>query len=760
MIIFKLFNLVLKWEDQGIMVIEKEKSRISMSLNGFWKFKLDKDDVGLKNRFYNPNFDFRKWDKMKIPINWYLTDVGDYHGVIWFQKEFSISESMKDKLISLRFNAIDYIADVWLNGVYLGKHEGFFAPFEFKINQWANFEKANILVVRVNSPRDPTEYVLVNTMENLSTPMSDSYKMNWPVNLNTIKGSLIDADHRPGGFTVFGQDCNTGGIWQKVELILTGFVKIENCKIYCKVVKEENTAIVSFDLEIFNSKIETTNITISVDILGYSFRNSEIFNISKNIDILPGLNLIKLVKTIKNPKLWWCNDRGKQNLYEARLKLYFENDNLDEKIEIFGIRDFEIRNNIWYLNGKKVFARGMRYQSSIWMSEISEKRYEQDLKMMKKLNINAIRIGSHVEKPEFYSLCDKMGFLVWQVFPMHFAYNDSDELIERASTMMKEMIKMLYNHSSIIIWSVAKEPKANPIPNRSINNYGRLCQIMYEAGKTIDPIRWIHKGDYFSEGTQNFTPGFCQPNEDVKKVKLEPIIAEFHSFSLPNIRTMKKILSRNDLWPPNWDKWAYLSFRYNSVFNYQKIDIGENLDEFIKNSQHFAYRAEKEIIEFLRQRKYNPITAMFHYYWIDPYPCMGCGAIDYFRNPYPHYFAIRDAYQKVLVSLEWCKNEHILGIEKQYRYGEMFIAKLWVVNDTEQEYPKSKLDWSIIDSNDDSKKTGTIELFIPRDESKIVGNIFWSIPYNQEGKYNVEMSLVDSNNELLSKNRFEFMVVG
>lgn len=743
------------------MFLEKEKSRISISLDGSWRFKLDRDDIGIKNRFYEPIFNFSKWDKMTIPINWYLTDVGDYHGIVWFQKEFNIPESLKDKLISLRFNAVDYMAEVWLNGVYLGKHEGFFAPFEFKINQCVNYKEQNILVVRVNSPRDPTEYFLDNSPKNLNTPLSDSYKVHWAMNLTTIKGSLIDADHRPGGFTVFGQDGNTGGIWQKVELVFTDFVKIENCKIYCKIVKEDNTAIVSFDLELFNSKSEIIDTKISIDILGYNFKGNEIFNVSKNIDILPGLNFVKLIKTIKDPKLWWCNDKGKQNLYEARLKIYNNKKNFDEKIEIFGIREFEIRNNNWYLNGKRVFARGMRYQSCIWMSRIDDKRYEQDLQMMKKLNINAIRIGSHVEKPEFYNLCDKMGFLVWQVFPMHFFYSDSDELIERASVMMKEMIKMLYNHPSIVIWSVAKEPTEHFIPSppyKLKNNYNRLCQIMYESGKTVDPIRWIHKGDYFTEGTQNFTPGFCAPNKDIREIKLEPIIAEFHSFSLPGIRTMKKILSRNDLWPPNWDKWAYLSFRYNSVFNYQKIEMGESLSQFIKNSQNFAYRAEKEIVEFLRQRKYSPIAAMFHYYWIDPYPCIGCGVMDYFRRPYPHYYAIRDTYHKVLVSLEWCKNERILGVEKTYRSGEEFIAKLWVTNDTEKEYPKSKLNWKIVNSNN-SEKIGSIELSIPKDESVVVGNIFWQIPNGKSGNYNVEMRLIDSNNKLLSKNHFEFKVV-
>ena len=152
----------------------------------------------------------------------------------------------------------------------------------------------------------------------------------------------------------------------------------------------------------------------------------------------------------------------------------------DEKLETFGIRELKVDNKgQWYLNGRRVFARGMRYLSSIWLGEGNETMFKEDLGKMLQLNINAIRIGSHVEKPLFYELCDEMGFLVWQVFPLHYTYSDSDDVIERTSPMMAEMVRMLYNRPSIVIWSVFKEPKVYALEPK-LNNYGRLCQIMYE----------------------------------------------------------------------------------------------------------------------------------------------------------------------------------------------------------------------------------------------------------------------------------------
>jgi beta-mannosidase len=104
------------------------------------------------------------------------------------------------------------------------------------------------------------------------------------------------------------------------------------------------------------------------------------------------------------------------------------------------------------------------------------------------MQINSIRIGSHVELDLFYDLCDRMGFLVWQNFPLHYCYSDSDELIERAAPMMREMVRMLHNHACIGMWSVFKEPQIYALPDMP-NNYGRLCEALYEAGKTVDPVR-------------------------------------------------------------------------------------------------------------------------------------------------------------------------------------------------------------------------------------------------------------------------------
>jgi beta-mannosidase len=746
--------------------MSENQPRRTLLLDGPWAYKQDPPGVGEEEQLYDPSTPRDDWGSIDVPSNWYKTEIGDYHGVIWFAREFDLPAEMSGKHLRLRFNAVDYKADVWLNGVYLGHHEGFFAPFEFGVTDHVR-QKGNTLVVKVDSPKDPTEYRLVPDSPGWEKPLSDPFKTRKPVALTTIKGSLIDFWHRPGWETQFGQDGNTGGIWQGVELVATGSLAVQGVMITPTLVRRDGaldgTALVSVDLDVFNATGDTVRVRIDLEARGKNFESAEAVTKHKEFTITPGRNQVKLVQTFEEPVLWWCWDHGQPNLYEMRVTASAKGEAQDEVVETFGIRELALdESGHWHLNGRRVFARGMRYHSSIWLGEGDQRLFEEDLGRMREVNINAIRIGSHVEQKAVYDLCDEMGFLVWQVFPLHWGnYADTDDVIERAAPMMSDMVGLLYNHPSIVMWSVFKEPYVYQFEPRP-NLYGRLCEVMRDAARTVDPVRWVHKGDY-EEGVQNvMTAGWGGVYDDFRQIHgdTSPQKVEFGTVHVAPLATAKQILKPEEQWPPDWDRWYYLNLDPTWLTR-QGVDVDSlsGLAELIEKSQTWSARQIKESAEYIRQRKYKPNASMFLYFWSDPWPCLGgSGLLDYYRRKYKAYDIYGMVYSPVLVSIEWVKDKHVVGHEKLYAPGEDLVAKIWVTNDVHEEYEGAGLAWRIRDSNGDVAEEGGLTLSIPDDSSEVVENVRWAIPSDAEGAYRMEAELTDIEGRQLSHNYFEFRV--
>lgn len=731
-----------------------------IDLSGVWKYKVEEEGTFKKLNYFKPTANRSGWKDMKVPHNWYLTELGDFFGAVWFEKEFELGTNLKGRNISLKFSAVDYYADVWLNGKFLGHHEGYFTPFEFDVTDIVKYGDKNILVVRDDAPRDPTEYVMCGGAS--SAPLSNDYKNHWAKELTMIKGHHIDAMHRPGAMTKFRGDGNSGGIWQKVEILASEAIRITDKKVYCRIVEEDGSALVSVDLTVFSKAKEMIETKIGMTVKPNNFKDKFLLKHEKSIQVQPGINVIKLVKTIEKPKLWWTWDHGFPYLYQAEFVIG-DTEIWDSAFVRFGIKNVvhNTDDSHFYLNGKKVFLRGMRYLSSLWISEMNKGRYKEDLVRMLDLSINSVRIGSHVEKDEFYDLCDEMGLLVWQVFPMHYCYSDSDALIEKTAPMMKKMVEMLYNHASIGMWSVFKEPKIYGLPDKP-NNYGRLCQILIETAKTVDPIRWMHSGDY-EEKVQNITIGQCYPwDTDLKKKKIEPIIVEFGTGALAHKAAMLKIMPENELWPPNWDQWQYYCFFYDISFNAAKIDMGSSLDEFIDNYQSYQARCIKEQIEFCRQDHRNkPVGSMWLYYWCDAWNSIGVsGLLDYFRTPFKSYYAFKQVYTPVLVSLEWNRDPYIVGKQKHYGKGETFAGNLWLTNDRLEDIKGMEVTWKLMEiASGTVVKSDKKTHDIAQNSSRIAENVIWEIPKTvTPGEYVVEMEVKDRDNKRLSYNDFHFEV--
>ena len=474
-------------------------NRKTESLNGVWKYRIDQNDVGVRQSYYLSNGEEDIWKEVKVPHNWYLTEeIGDYFGTIWYTRKFKAPKEMKGKRVFLYFEGVDYISEVWLNGSYLGFHEGMFNSFEYDITSCIDWEGDNLLIVRDSAPKDTTEYIPADKME---VPMSEKYKVHQSKGITQIKGHMIEAMHRPGCKTAYRQDGNSGGIWGDVKLVCRPDIYIQYVKSYTKIGykkdwlgdqqdKPDGTGLAAFDVYIHNSTRKAVKTNITLDIRPYNFEGDSQCSIGREVVLQPGDNVFKITATIPDVRLWWTWDHGDPNMYTAKIGV--EQDVVEMN---FGVKEIHTDDKgQWYLNGRHIFLRGMRYISSLWMSEANEEMWKKDFDKMLDMDINSIRIGSHVERDGLYMLCDELGLLMWQVFPLHYVISDSDDVINRASDMMRDMGMMLTNHACMGMWSVYKEPEIYELVERP-NVYFKLCDILKETLGSIDPIRWIHKGD-------------------------------------------------------------------------------------------------------------------------------------------------------------------------------------------------------------------------------------------------------------------------
>ena len=180
----------------GLFVYNGLAERSELSLDGTWQIAFDEANQSRAETWYLPA-SFAKLESVEsidVPSCW-ETIRQDYEGVAVYGRSFTVPSEWKGQAIRLQFDAVNFRADVWLNGYAIGQHEGGYGPFEFQVDDLIDWQGTNFLSVRVLGP------------------IIEENK--------TIDGlGRNDAPHWRGAIT--------GGIWQSVRLIASGSVMIDD----------------------------------------------------------------------------------------------------------------------------------------------------------------------------------------------------------------------------------------------------------------------------------------------------------------------------------------------------------------------------------------------------------------------------------------------------------------------------------------------------------------------------------------------------
>ena len=416
------------------------------SLNGEWDFCFDDHQ-----KFYRPD-DIPQWThKINVPFAPETKASGindqDFHHRCWYQKKFSLSPS--SKRIFLHFGAVDYSAKVWLNGFYLGCHEGGHTPFSFDITNSLVDSKEQVLTVCADD--DPLD---------LTKPRG---KQDWKKDPHSIWYP------------------RTTGIWQTVwlEEVPETFIEkfrctplLERWEIGCEVFIE-GPCPEGLELKII---LRSGDQILARD--RYEIIHKEVHRRIALSD--PGID------DFRNELLW---SPEKPTLIDVDLELWCKEKKIDHIHSYTALRSVTFNRERFLLNGRPYYMRlvlDQGYWPDTFMTPPDEESIIKDIEIIKAAGFNGVRKHQKVEDPDFLYWADKMGLLVWSEMPS--AYRFTHESVQRITKEWLEVINRDINHPCIVVWVPFNESWGVPDLAEKVAHQN-CVQALYHLTKTLDPTR-------------------------------------------------------------------------------------------------------------------------------------------------------------------------------------------------------------------------------------------------------------------------------
>lgn len=426
-----------------------------LNLNGLWDYAITKKDAPLPKTFDG---------KILVPfaIESSLSGVGKTIKAdqsLWYERKFQIPEDWKGKNVLLNFGAVDWKAEVFVNGNKIGEHTGGYTPFSFNITKNLK-DGENSLAVRV-----------------------------WDSTGNGLpRGKQIE---NPRGIFY----TSVSGIWQTVWLEPVSASHISGLKI------TPDLDSSSFDIRV-DSDDKSATATIKVlDNGKVVAQTTAAANKTANIPV-------------KNPKLWWPKSPF---LYDLEITLSNKGGEQVDSVKSYAaMRKFSIAKHGRFggvdftLNNKKFFTFGPLDQGW-WPDGLytapTDEALKFDIQRTKDLGFNSIRKHVKVEPARWYTHCDRLGMVVWQDMPSMFGEGDgwqprgffqgeertvSKKFEETYRKEWKEIMENLHSYPCIAIW----------VPFNEAWGQFKTKEIT-EWTKSMDPSRLVNSasgGNYFDCG--------------------------------------------------------------------------------------------------------------------------------------------------------------------------------------------------------------------------------------------------------------------
>jgi len=456
---------VLNWIILGLVVAmttwliyrtREVEPRVDTSIDLNWRFTL-----GDPNGASLPKYNDSEWRFLSLPHDWIIEQKAAKHnpsgtatgfsaeGIAWYRKSIDLSEFSNKEQFYLLFEGVMRNADIFFNGSHLGRHDYAYSSFYYDISELVRQDTLNVIAVRTDC-------------------------------------SKLPVDNRYSG----------GGIYRHVRLIATNSVHMQPWgEAVSSVIEDDGRARLDISLELENRSRKNRRFEIWYDIVGPG-GNLVAEGRSSEYLLRQSSRRVSRSFTIADPLLW---SPETPDQYTVHFHLMDKNKKLDHGSIHHGIRTAEFDPDRGFLlNGEKYVLKGVCLQNEGGEqgAAIPLESWKKRLELLKKLEVNALRLAHNPHAPEVLDLCDQLGFLVidemydklgqsWKRAAGEFSMEESWK------QDLRNLIRRDRNHASVILWSLGNES----IEKRNIHGEGiawdrRIKELVY----SIDTTRMVTAG--------------------------------------------------------------------------------------------------------------------------------------------------------------------------------------------------------------------------------------------------------------------------
>jgi beta-mannosidase len=573
----------------------------------------------------------------------------------WYRASLTVPAAYKGRHAWLHFGGINYGAEIWVNGRPVGTMRGAFIRGDFDISEFVKTGRHAVLAVLVSPqphPGIPHEHtVALGVGQNGGETAIDG-----PTFLSTIGWDWLPAV----------RDRDTG-IWLPVTMDATGPVVVRDPFITADLSAAHNSAELQVSTTLENKSAKPVTGTLTGIIQLQNAKEHEIaFHQSVTI-AANGTEAVALDSKstpelqLSDPKLWWPNGYGPQNLYTLTLRFDVKANPSDIATRQFGIRKIEYQvadseNLTLSVNGVRVMARGGNWGLDEGMKRISRARLDAQFHMHALANLNIIRnwVGQSTS-PDFYDMADKYGILLWDEF---FQPNPNDGPdptdIPTYLANVSDKVVRYRNHPSIAVWCARNEG----YPPKELDD--TLKRLM----SRLDPTRLYQSNSADGRGVSSHGPYYWRSPRFFYAFN-ESFKTETGSVSIPTIESIQGMMPQKD-WETINDDWAQhdmaagaqrgnefptsLAERYGHI---------RNLADFVQKGQLATYEAFRAMYEGRNAEMFKTTTGVITWMSHPAQPSFVWQLYHYDLEPNAALYAAKKASETVHVQF----NEENRGIE-------------------------------------------------------------------------------------------------